>query len=163
MKIEQTGRFPHEETGVYTLYVSETDEDIKYLIEIQSHNRPEDELHLVRRNDTVEFLRVSSTEYEDEVEENGLNYIDTSFIGDLGIGIYAVDYSSTTAINNLKSYAMTLQDMELLVITGSYTGEYYECITEGDHEGYLVFKEPLSRDCINEISKVDTVDFSYEY
>lgn len=162
MKTEYTGRFPEEPTGLYTLYTPETEEDFDTLITM-SRNPGDMELHLLPRYGEVAFVRVSSTHMYQDILENGIYHIDEDYIMDLGRGIYAAEFNNECGVDNIKTYIENFETEDILVITGVYTGRYYECITIGDHQGYLLFKQPIPSECIQEVIQTTVSDFLYDY
>lgn len=59
------------------------------------------------------------------------------------------------ALDNLKSWivdAFRLSEDNLLVCNIHYSGEYYQCISEGCNKGYLILDEDYV-----ELKSIDTV------
>lgn len=85
----------------------------------------------------VRFLHVSNEYNYDSIDKNGLQANADGFTGDLGIGIYVIDESNKTALDNLKTYVMD-ESNDLLLVDGYYYGPYTECVYGEQHEGYIV-------------------------
>lgn len=160
-----TGRFANEQNGLYTVFIGESANDVDSLLQTTKHYTDPSELHLIKRYSKVEFLHVCFPEYntEDNILENGLTHIETDYVGDLGIGIYAVDTNNLNGVENLKNYLENIDEGNVLVVTGEYIGKYYECITKGDHNGYILIDAPIAPNYINEVRLSTVSDFIMYY
>lgn len=111
------------------------------------------------------FLHVTSPEHLDSIREHGLKPSEDGYVGDLGYGVYLIDEDDTEAIENLLDYLeASLEDdeEEVLLIQGSYTGAFTRCIYGEGHEGYIVIKEIIIADCIEDwaVKNLDDVWFN---
>lgn len=114
----------------------------------------------------INFLHISSLDNEESIWEKGLIISTGDYTNDLGVGVYVVDVDDDIAIDNLKNYVEShFEDGEerFLVVTGTYEGDYLLCQTGYGHEGYIVIKESIPSDKINDIQKVSVDHFICEY
>ena len=88
---------------------------------------------------------------------------DSTYIPDLGDGIYGVDRYSDTGIDNLKTYLMEFQEDEILIIKGIYNGKYNYCVKGEDHEGYIVFHDRKINPHNLSFEVIKLNDFFFEY
>ena len=102
---------------------------------------------LETKKEELEFLHVSYIHLQESIEEKGL-IIQTQddWISDLGTGLYVVEDGNEEALDNLKNYVEHHEDDELLLVRGSYQGEYLECIHGDEHVGYICIKENIKKE-----------------
>lgn len=120
----------------------------------------------IKKHGEVDFLHTSHISNLESIENQGLVYEENpDFICDLGIGLYVIDKNSFEAIDNLATYVTNHYDYneeELVVVKGSYTGSYTECILGYKHEGYVVIKDKLDPSTLDvDVESID--DFLYNF
>lgn len=113
---------------------------------------------------TIEFIHATSKSNLEDIKEMGLIVNeDSTYIPDLGDGIYGVDRYSDTGIDNLKTYLMEFQEDEILIIKGIYNGKYNYCVKGEDHEGYIVFHDRKINPHNLSFEVIKLNDFFFEY
>lgn len=164
MFVEKSGDIGNNEFFFEHIILETYEESL--LEDLVAKNKNNNLLISVKKNDTIDFIHVSLLENKNAIETTGI--IASNNIGDLGQGVYAVYKSGLEAIigmENLKDYVSEQYDNEnfVIVVTGTYTGEYLECIHGKNHEGYLVLKENVLVENINDIEIVDIDNFFFDY
>lgn len=98
----------------------------------------------------IDFIHVSYKDLKNEINENGLIYDENNdWINDLGRGIYVIEEDNEEALDNLYSYVENHEEEELLLVKGTFTGTYYECVHGESHEHYICIKENISADFLS--------------
>lgn len=100
---------------------------------------------------TINFIHVSYPSQLKSIKERGL--IASSESSDLGVGVYLIEEDDVEGTENLLTYVETLMQEEILIIKGTYQGEYMRCIYGESHEGYIVVKETVLPNNIEDWSK----------
>lgn len=96
----------------------------------------------VRRNKVFQYLHITSDKNFDFVAENGIINKGIKFVGDLGQGIYVVDWDDIVARRNLYNLFKMRKCEKYLFCFGRYSGNYVECVSRSDHKGYIVIDTP---------------------
>lgn len=95
-----------------------------------------------------------------------------NYIPDMGYGIYVEEGDDAYEISNeLASFLLNRydeEDAEVGYVEGTYNGKYLECIYGYTHEGYIVLKNDVTLDMINNIdseyiSALASDYYNYEY
>lgn len=106
---------------------------------------------LVKQKGSIDVIHIAHERSRNYIVENGL----TGGDGDFGYGLYAIKVDDEVALDNLKTWIVDefrASEDNLLVCNIHYSGEYYQCISEGCNEGYLILDEDYA-----ELKSIDTV------
>ena len=115
----------------------------------------------VKKNGFINYIHLTDISYKENIEKSGLIPPNSGFIGDLGYGIYVVDQRNYIAIDNLKDYIIDEPEDTLLLVYGSYCGEYIECIYGIGHKGYINI--PMPKIDISHTKEIDIEEFLLDY
>ena len=121
----------------------------------------------VRKYGQISFRHFASMDSYDFINQNGLHSKDPNSILDLGDGVYVIrsKYEDVSGYDNVLNWLGEHLDhhtKEMLLVEGTYDGEYHECVYGYQHEGYIVLKTPVPAEKIENISDVD-VDLMFGY
>ena len=167
-RIQQTGEI--KKNDFMFKHIVFTEEELK---EIQNNMSLKDIANTLNvdfisivRNDSIDFIHVSNIKYT--YYNDGLKA--GRHIGDLGKGIYVINKNDPEAIDNLFNF-LTEQyesddeesDEELTIITGTYKGEFTECIYGYGHRGYIVLNCDEIKPEYIDVDIIDTIEFEYRY
>lgn len=111
---------------------------------------------------TISFLHVTDVENLDAILELGLQPNVEGYVGDLGWGVYLIEEDDDTACDNLYDFLEAREpDSEVLILKGSYTGNYTRCLYGQGHEGYIVAKETVLAESIEDwyTKTVEEIEF----
>lgn len=167
--IKDTGYLPNDEPLFRHLVISEEELDIlnkNYIGLEKIANDLKIDFISVTLKGEVDFLHISQLSSFNFIIKNGLKPKNTSYIADLGKGVYAVGIDDEKAIDNIKTYISELCDNDdIVIVNGTYEGEYTRCIYGEGHEGYLVFQglKGLSADELDNWDTIKIEEFLLEY
>lgn len=94
---------------------------------------------ICKYNDVLEFNHISKVKNLNGILKDGLK----AGTGDFGYGIYIIPSDDEIANDNLKTYVSEMFDYNeknILMIKGTYSGEYYKCIYGEGKEGYCIIE-----------------------
>lgn len=108
----------------------------------------------------VNFIHCFYVENLDSIKKQGLlvaySSKDPDYIPDMGYGIYVEEGDNAYEISDeLAGFLINRydgEDAEVGYVEGMFTGKYLRCIYGYEHEGYIVLKEDVTLDMINNIS-----------
>lgn len=121
----------------------------------------------IEKEGSFDFYHISSTDNQDSIVENGLTLPEGTYVADLGKGIYVIDQEDEEALDNLKEYISEFygddEEAEILLVSGHYEGPYTVCVKGDGHKGYILLKNIVSADNIEDAEKMFVEDFLWNY
>lgn len=107
----------------------------------------------------INFIHITSVDNLEFINNNGLT--SSGHVGDLGPGIYLVEFNDIHAIENVKNYISLDTNEYILKITGTYTGKFIQCIYDktNEHLGYVVTAEDIPLENISNVEVIAISDF----
>lgn len=100
--------------------------------------------------DEFTFVHITDVSNYDSIMKDGL-VPNSSWVSDLGCGVYTIDDADYDAWDTLRSFVSDLDiGEEILTIKGNYSGRYLQCVYGDDHEGYIVIPDAILPDTFTE-------------
>lgn len=116
---------------------------------------------------SFDFYHITSTDNHDGIVANGLVLPESTYISDLGKGIYVVEQDDEEALANIKDYVSEFygddEDAKILLVSGHYEGPYTVCIQGEGHKGYILLKNTVSAENIEDTEEMFVEDFLWNY
>lgn len=113
----------------------------------------------IKRYGELDFIHYFNVEDMKSIKTEGLlvSYSKSSsdYIPDMGYGIYAIEgkYSHDMPDNIAELLLNRYEGDEIVgYVVGKYNGEYLECVNQASHEGYILLKEDISLESIEDIN-----------
>lgn len=153
-KIKNTGGNIDESIEDYLFtHLLLTEEEFEFISDTQGDSFADDNnisFISVIYNGEIKFTHYSSIYNKESIDKKGLLVSNNNIIMDLGKGIYVIETDDEVAIDNLYTYFEEKDDEnKLLKVTGTYLGEYYQCIIGNGHEHYIVLPNDVPKENIN--------------
>lgn len=89
----------------------------------------------------LNFLHVAGINSVDYIKSVGIKQRNSSWVPNLGWGIYCIEPKNKQACLNLREYISNLYDWtrdEICLVYGTFSGSYIECLYGEYHERFIV-------------------------